>query len=249
MRAASLRNVSRRRFLATTAIATILGVAGAHARSISGSLPWQPGVADPPTPVRPDPWQFFTHDEAIAIEAILDRLIPQDDLGPGAKAAGCAVYIDRLLAGPFGDARRLYMKPPFLKALPQQGPQSPIRPASRYRGGLAALDTYCRANFGEKSFAELTPEQQDTILRGLEEKTIQLPNVDGPEFFEQVLQHTLEGFFADPIYGGNREMVSWKLVGFPGARYDYRDFVKKHNERYPLPPVSILGRTDWIAQR
>lgn len=249
MGATSLRQVSRRKFLATTAIATILGIVDARARSISGSLPWQPGVADPPEAVRPGPWQFFTHDEVTAIEAIVERLIPQDELGPGAKAAGCAVYIDRMLAGPFGDSRQLYMKPPFLKALPQQGPQSPIEPTSRYRSGLAALDTYCRANFGQKRFVELATEQQDTILRGLEDKTIELPNVDGQAFFEQILQHTLEGFFADPIYGGNREMLSWKLIGFPGARYDYRDFVKRHNERYPLPPVSILGRADWSAQR
>jgi len=206
-------------------------------------------MADPPEPVRPGPWQFFTYDEATAVEAIIDRLIPQDDLGAGGKAAGCAVYIDRLLAGPFGESRQLYMKPPFAKALPQQGPQSPIEPTARYRSGLAALDTYCRANFGQKRFAELTAEQQDALLHGLEEKKIELPNIDGYEFFEQILQHTIEGFFADPIYGGNRDMVSWKLIGFPGARYDYRDFVKRHNERYPLPPVSILGRADWAAQR
>jgi gluconate 2-dehydrogenase gamma chain len=230
-------------------MATILGVVDARARSISGGLPWQPGAADPPAPVRPGPWQFFTHDEVVAIEAIVDRLIPQDELGPGGKAAGCAVYIDRMLAGPFGDSRRLYMRPPFLKALPQQGPQSSLVPRSRYRSGLAALDTYCRTNFRQKSFADLTTEQQDTILRGLEEKTIALPNLDGEEFFGEILQHTLEGFFGDPIYGGNREMVSWKLIGFPGARYDYRDFVKRHNERYPLPPVSILGRAEWSAQR
>ncbi len=95
------------------------------------------------------------------------------------KPPAAPVYIDRMLAGPFGDSRQLYMKPPFLKALPQQGPQSPIVPRSRYRSGLAALDTYCRGNFGQKRFAELATEQQDTILRGLEDKTIELPNVDG----------------------------------------------------------------------
>ncbi len=55
------------------------------------------------------------------------------------------------------------------------------------------------------------------------------------EFFEQALQHTIEGFFADPIYGGNREMVSWKLIGFPGARYDYRDFVTKTQRALSAP--------------
>ena len=67
----------------------------------------------------------------------------------------------------------------------------------------------------------------------------------GARFFELMLANTMEGFFADPIYGGNRDMAGWKLIGFPGARYDYRDWVERHNEPYPLPPVSILGRSEW----
>jgi len=58
----------------------------------------------------------------------------------------------------------------------------------------------------------------------------------------------MEGFFADPAYGGNRDMASWRMIGFPGARYDYRDFVSRHNETYPLPPVSILGAADWASK-
>jgi gluconate 2-dehydrogenase gamma chain len=49
-------------------------------------------------------------------------------------------------------------------------------------------------------------------------------------------------FFADPVYGGNRDMAAWKMIGFPGARYDYRDWIDRHNERYPHPPISIAGR-------
>jgi gluconate 2-dehydrogenase gamma chain len=56
-----------------------------------------------------------------------------------------------------------------------------------------------------------------------------------------MLQNTMEGFFADPLYGGNRNMASWKMIGFPGARYDYRDHIDKHNVRYPRPPVSIYS--------
>jgi len=60
-------------------------------------------------------------------------------------------------------------------------------------------------------------------------------------FFEQILNNTREGFLSDPVYGGNRGMVGWQMIGFPGARYDYRDWVERHNERYPLPPVGIGG--------
>jgi gluconate 2-dehydrogenase gamma chain len=63
-----------------------------------------------------------------------------------------------------------------------------------------------------------------------------------------LMQNTLEGFWADPIYGGNKDMVGWKLIGFPGARYDHSPYVTKHNERYPLPPVGISGRPEWSAK-
>jgi gluconate 2-dehydrogenase gamma chain len=72
--------------------------------------------------------------------------------------------------------------------------------------------------------------------------------VSSTEFFALLLENTMEGFFADPIYGGNRDMAGWKLIGFPGARYDYRDWVERHNEPYPLPPVSIMGRSDWTVK-
>src|SRR5438309_1210176 len=69
--------------------------------------------------------------------------------------------------------------------------------------------------------------------------------VEAKAFFTLLLQNTIEGFFADPLYGGDRDMVGWKLIGFPGARYDYRDFVSRHGQPYPLPPVAIGGRPEW----
>jgi gluconate 2-dehydrogenase gamma chain len=239
--------VTRRRLLASTAILAVTAI-GSQAFSRTyrgGNLPWEPGETDPPIPVRPGPWLYFTADEAAAIEAIVDQLIPPDDSGPGGKNAGCAVFIDRQLAGSYGDSRRLYMRAPFANGTPSQGPQSPIVPKERYRASLAALDAYCKTAFAGKSFAALQPDQQDQVLGGLEKDEIKLGDDGGKAFFETVLGNTMEGFFADPIYGGNRDMAGWKLIGFPGARYDYRDFVDKHNQPYPLPPVSILGRSDW----
>ncbi|WP_420963518.1 gluconate 2-dehydrogenase subunit 3 family protein [Brucella sp. IR073] len=242
-------SISRRQFLGSTAV-TVLFVStpDAVARSISGRLPWSPFAASPPAPVKPGPWLFFTHDEAVTVEAIVDRLIPADDLSVGGKDAGCAVFIDRQLAGFFGRSERDYMKGPFVKGTPQQGPQSPVLPTERYRAGLALLNEYCRNSFSGKSFAELAPSEQDQVLQGLEQGTIDLGGADAKTFFELILQNTMEGFFADPIYGGNKDMASWKMIGFPGARYDYRDFVNRHNERYPLPPVSIMGRSDWAVK-
>jgi len=239
--------VTRRRLLASTAVFAVssLGTQALGRTYRGGALPWEPNDTAPPVPVRPGPWLYLTADEAAAVEAIVDRLIPPDESGPGGKAAGCAVFIDRQLAGAFGDARMLYMRPPFAMGTPSQGPQSSVLPKERYRLSLAALDEYCKGGFDGRSFATLDAAQQDHILTGLENGEIKLKDGSGKVFFEAILANTIEGFFADPIYGGNRDMAGWKLIGFPGARYDYRDHVGKHNQPYPLPPVSILGRAAW----
>ena len=106
-------------------------------------------------------------------------------------------------------------------------------PAARYRAGLKALADHVKDAFGGKAFRDLAPADQDKVLVGLEDGSIVLKDLEGADFFALLLQNTQEGFFADPIYGGNRDMAGWKLVGFPGARYDYRDWVSRHNERLP----------------
>ncbi len=244
----SVSTLSRRALLASTAALLVAGTTAGRARTLTGSLPWEPGTASPPVAVRPGPWMFFTSDEASLVEAAVDRLIPPDDRGPGGKDAGCAVFIDRQLAGPYGRAEGLYMKPPFMPGAITQGYQLPDAPAARYRAGLKALADYVKSSFSGKAFGELSPADQDKVLAGLESGSITLKNVNSAEFFALLLGNTEEGFFADPIYGGNRDMAGWKLIGFPGARYDYRDWVERHNEKYPLPPVSIMGRSDWTVR-
>ena len=237
----------RRRFLASVAaLPAFASAAGAH--TYSGTLPWSAFAGDPPKPVNPLGWYFLNPNEVAAIEAIVDRLIPADNLSPGGKEAGCAVFIDRQLAGSFGQSSRLYTKGPFMPALPTQGYQGELTPSGRYRLGLKALDDYVRATFAGKSFAQLAPAQQDEVLEGMESSKITLKLAPGfvtRAFFELILQNTMEGFFADPLYGGNRGMVSWKMIGFPGARYDYRAYVTKHNQAYPFGPVSIYGGDNW----
>ncbi|SMF24045.1 gluconate 2-dehydrogenase gamma chain [Azospirillum oryzae] len=247
----SVFHTSRRRFLATTAMGLVaLSASGAHAKILFGTgLPWDSGAIEPPRQVLPGPWTFFTAREAEMVEAIAERLIPADDLSVSGKDAGCAVFIDRQLSGHYGSSERLYMKGPFQQGLPTQGDQSGLTPAVRYRQGLKALDEHCRRTMGGKSFTELSPEQKDQLLTAMEKDEVKF---DGPvsavSFFGQILKNTMEGFFADPVYGGNRDMVSWKMIGFPGTRYDYRDHVLKHNQKYTLPPVSIGGRSDWARK-
>ena len=237
----------RRDLLAAT-VSVLAFLSSAQAATLKGIPDWSPNGGSPPQPVRPGPWQFFSPEEGAVVEALVDRLIPPDPNTPGGKEAGCAVFIDRQLAGPYGEARGLYMRPPFQDGDPQQGYQSPLTPAMRYRRSLAALDKYCQASFAGKRFHELPPDQQDKLIASLQSGTVKLENVSGRGFFELLLQNTQEGFFADPVYGGNRDMAGWKMIGFPGTRYDYRDWVERHNEKYPLPPVGITGRTEWTVR-
>ena len=236
----------RRTLLAGTALTFM--VQCADAVSIKGALPFRSGSADPPQPVQPGPWVYFTPEEGAAVEAMVDRLIPPDPQTPGGKDAGCAVFIDRQLAGPYGRSAGLYMRPPFQDGETGQGDQSPLMPAERYRQALAALDRHVRAAFAGKAYRDLADDQKDEILKGLESGTLQLQGASGKAFFELLIKDTQQGFFADPIYGGNRNMCAWKMIGFPGARYDYRDWVDRHNERYPLPPVGIGGRPEWTPR-
>jgi gluconate 2-dehydrogenase gamma chain len=237
--------LSRRDLLASTAVALLVAPGVPRAAIIKGGLPWVAGAADPPTIVRPGPWLYFTADEASAVEAIVDRLIPPDPETPGGKDAGCAVYIDRQLAGPQGRFEGRYMSGPFQPGTKQQGDQSPITPAQHYRTALAALDRYCRGKFAGKPFAQLSDADKDGTIGGLEDGSVKLEGTSGSEFFKTILTDTQTGFFADPVYGGNKDMAAWKMIGFPGARYDYRDWVDRHNERVPFAPVGIANHPDW----
>ena len=237
----------RRRDLLTGTAFVLIGTGAARAGIVAGSLPWAPYSGSPPTPVKQGPWRFFTPAEGAAMEALADRIIPPDPQTPGGKDAGCAVFIDRQLAGAYGRAEGLYDEGPFIKGSKTQGFQSNATPADMYRQALAALDGYARSR-GAQSFAATTPELQDAILSGLEDGSIPLQGLDAAGFFESLVKDVKEGFFADPLYGGNRDMCGWKMIGYPGARYDYRDWVGRHNERYPHPPVSIMGRAAWTPK-
>lgn len=242
-----MTNRRRRELLAGTALTVIAGSV-ARASSISGQLPWEPNAGTPPKTVLPGPWLFFTAPEAATVGALADRLIPPDAQTPGGKDAGCAVFIDRQLAGPYGRREGFYLRPPFVKGTKQQGSQSAGSPAELYRTTLAALDRYSRSLPGAKLFVDLAPERQDEILQAMDTASAEIKGADAKTFFEVLLSDVQEGFFADPVYGGNRDMCAWKMIGFPGAHYDYRDWVGRHNERYPHPPVSIVGRPAWTPK-
>lgn len=237
--------VNRRRLLGSSAILLLLSSRVARAAIIKGGIPWTPGAADPPEAVIPGGWKYFTAQEAATVEAFVDRLIPSDALSPGGKDCGCAVFIDRQLAGPYGHLSGYYMSGPFQQGTKQQGPQSPVTPAQHYRRALAALDDSCRGKFAGKPFAALTDDQKDGVIKGLENGSLKLEGADGEDFFKLILKDTQTGFLADPIYGGNNDMASWKMIGFPGTHYDYRDWIDKHNQKVTLPVVGMANHPNW----
>ncbi len=246
--------LNRRRFLISSAVVGASGAVGAAVRdgalgappqTIRGSVPWHQGTADVPPGVSGTDFVYFTPAERAFVEAALARLIPNDPSGPGAVEANVPFFIDRQLAGPFGRGDHFYLGGPWPKGTPEQGYQSRFNPAQLYRSAIAAIDRHVASNGGGGTFAKLAPADQDDLLKALEAGKVELEGVDGKLFFTMLLQNTKEGYFGDPIYGGNKDMGAWKMIGFPGAHYDYREWVTRHNERVPYEPVGLMGRRGW----
>jgi gluconate 2-dehydrogenase gamma chain len=183
---------------------------------------------------------FFTAEEAIAVEAFTARIVPGTPEDPGAREACVTGYIDRKLAEYDTFATTTYFEAPFAKSangrkpgfadgtiyvseedLPRYGFQSSQTPQQAYRKGLAELDKYARTRYGQP-FAALSDKTQDTILGLLEDDKIEsFDKPSGKEFFSMLQDDTMEGMFADPAYGGNRDFAGWKLIGYPGAQRAY----------------------------
>ena len=228
---------------ALSALAWLMPVR-AIADTIRQRLPWGAGQSDRPDRIDDRPgYIFLTPAEAAFIEAATARLIPSDSTGPGAIEADVPRFIDRQLAGPYGGGDHFYLQAPFANGLPTQGWQMPA-PAEVYRAAIAAIDRWATATYG-RPFAGLDPATQDAALKALEDGKAEIGSTNAKAFFALLLQNTLEGYFGDPIYGGNRDMGAWTMIGFPGARYDLRPYVSRFGEPYALPPVGISGRPEW----
>ena len=182
---------------------------------------------------------YLQEPEIRFLEAAVEHLIPTDDLGPGARDAGVVVYIDRQLAGSWGSHGRNYRMGPWRDGTPQQGYQSRVTPQEVYRIAIREIDQHCRTTF-DRPFAQLNRDTQLEVLQQLETDKIALPSMSSKFFFDLLWRNTDEGFFSDPLYGGNRDMVGWKLLGFPGLpTSQYRELLTSH-EPYHAHPVSVM---------
>jgi gluconate 2-dehydrogenase gamma chain len=220
-------------------------------------VPYTPGQIPDPSKL-----MFFSPDEAALVDAICSRILPGDAADPGAHEAEVVIYIDRKLSwnenngfveptffrGPYakvyeGDTPPgpdtdtvVYVKKSEIDRYGFQGSQTP---QETYHKGLASVDNYAQSKF-KKKFIDLTPDQQDQILTDMEQgKATGFDEPIAASFFQKLRDDTIEGMFADPVYGGNRDMVGWKLIGYPGAQRAYTP-VDLHDEQHIRPPQDML---------
>jgi len=188
--------------------------------------------------------EFFSADEWRFVLAATDRIIPADGRGPGALETNVPVFIDQQMKGDFG--HEIYLEGPFdIHAPKEMGYQLPYTPQQIYRNGIKATGAWCRAVHG-KDFWDLDSAGRDAALTALQKN-----EVDFAAYGEDTLKSSLfvgsmvadskNGYFSDPIYGGNKGMKAWIAIGFPGARASFHEWVSQHNVKYPLGPVSLKG--------
>jgi gluconate 2-dehydrogenase gamma chain len=192
--------------------------------------------AEPPRPAPVSSQVFFTEAEKTFLRAAVDRLIPEDEW-PSASQLNVVEYIDRQMAGKWGKGDLSYRTGPFHQGTPSQGYQLEYTPAEVFRRSILAISHHWETE--GTSFHRLSPTRQDEYLSALQTKHIDLNGVPSPTFFGLLWKHTVEGFFADPTYGGNKDKVGWQMLGFPGAYTDFYDLVDQHNVKFERMPIGM----------
>jgi gluconate 2-dehydrogenase gamma chain len=156
---------------------------------------------------------FLNQDDSAAIEAFAERLMPGAPGKPGARDVGVLNYIDLALSGAYEDLQDFY------------------------RRGCAALEAHCQQAH-KKSFAQLSAADQDAVIKAMEEgKAAGFTWPSAQAFFNTLRTHTIEGMFADPVYGGNKDFAGWKLVGFPGAQPTFTKEDMQSKDAYTRSPM------------
>jgi gluconate 2-dehydrogenase gamma chain len=218
--------IPRRSFLkgagaASAAVATALTTPAEPAQA---QTPGAAVAAAPAAPAAPaaasEAYLTLTATEAAFLSAAYDTLIPADRLSPSGTDCGLVTYMDRQLAGAWGNGARFYRAGPFLQGKPEHGYQLPLTPREFFTAGIRAANAWSRKTYG-KDFDRLGAADRDAALKAMEQGKADFPDFNAKPFFEALYQSAMEGFFADPIYGGNRNKASWRMVGYPGLPASY----------------------------
>jgi gluconate 2-dehydrogenase gamma chain len=230
--------IERRRFLLGAGLA---GTAVAAGLAPGAAVPQAQAQAAPPAVANAEPDTFLvpTQTEQAFLSATADTMIPADELSPSGTACGVVTFIDRQLASAWGGGAKMYRSGPFQKGKPEQGYQLSLTPLEFFQAGIAATNEWSRRTYG-KEFDRLSVAERNAALTTMQEGKAEFRGFSSRTFFGQLLAITMQGFFSDPIYGGNRDKVSWKMLGFPGLPATYADKVDAYREkRYVAPPQSI----------
>jgi len=228
-----MAKIPRRGFLAGA------GAAGASAAALTAALTTKPAEAAAADAALVETWLVLTAEEVAFFSATSDTMIPKDELSPSGSECGVPSFIDRQLASAFGAGARLYRAGPFHQGTPEQGYQLPLTPRDFFAAGVEATNAWSRKTYG-KTFDRLSSEQRIQALKEMEEGKAKFQDFDAKLFFQRLLAITMEGFFSDPIYGGNRNKASWRMLGFPGLPATYADKLEQYrNKRYVAEPQSI----------
>jgi gluconate 2-dehydrogenase gamma chain len=230
--------IPRRKFLVGA------GLAGAAATTgLAQPAPAEAQGQAAPAPVaaapQAEPLLYLNETEHAFVVAVVDTIIPADELSPSGSQCGCDTYIDRQLASAWGGGAKMYRAGPYLKGKPEQGYQLPLTPAEFISTGIAAANVWSRKTYN-MDFDRLAPDKRIEALKAMEEGKADFVNFSSRGFFARLLTLTMEGFFGDPAYGGNRNMASWKMLGFPGLPATYANVVEEYRDkRYAAPPKSM----------
>jgi gluconate 2-dehydrogenase gamma chain len=224
------------------------GAAGtAVATALSGALPAPAQAqsappasdANPQPPPAAEPLLTLTATEAAFLSAAYDTFIPADRLSPSGTDCGLLAFIDRQLAGAWGGGAKLYRGGPFVKGTREQGYQLSLTPREFFGAGIKAANAWTRKAYG-KDFDRLSPAERQAALETMDAGKAEFDDINGKQFFEVLLQSAMEGFFADPIYGGNRDKVAWRMVGYPGLPATYAGKALEYRGRkIVIEPQSI----------
>lgn len=239
--ASGTRSASRRSLLKLLGAGAV-GVAVGAAVTVTAGDAIRSGIA--PAAGAPPPLRFFNDAQARAITAMAERMFPRDAAGPGATDAHVVNYIDGRLTSPWGVGAKTYRQGPYAVAADNgHGWQLAMTPRDVYKDALLALDAYCARQYS-KSFDALTAQQQDDTLHALEQgKVDTFVVVPAATFFAMFRQNVVEGLFADPLYGGNNNLIGWRWIGFPGNPMAYGDpygrLIDKFDTPYNVEPKPL----------
>ena len=232
----------RRQFLvgvaAATSVVPLLQRPASAAAPANNSGAPNPAVAKtgvaPATPAAARGYELFSLDEAAFVEAMVNIMCPADSFTPNGVDCGLADYIDRQLAGGYGKGARLYMHGPWGHGKPQLGYQLPLTPEQYFKTGLAAANRAANAAHN-KDFPDLAPADANAFLHDIstgkiDDKSLAL----SPWFNELVYPLFEQACYADPMYGGNRNKVFWKMIGYPGLPATYTTDMTEYRGK-PFP--------------